>query len=345
MRGEFRNVSVLIGTFVLLLVVSNIFVYFVISHSFENKLILLQNDTNTKLHLLDVKTKESVDSAKNLFVTGLQDEQVKRDTQVNQLENRTFENFKKLQDFFNTETYKLKLNVESQLSTVNQNLETVKTESQVGLSDVSKKVGSLEKKSSSLESKIDQINVNSADFSAIIDDVVQSVVIVKTNKAQGSGVVFDSRGYIMTNKHVIDGGTTITVIDSKSHSYTASIIGTASTVDLAVLKIDASLPELSFADMSSIKTGGKVIAVGSPLGLSFTVTEGIISAINRDIDGSGIGYIQTDVSINPGNSGGPLINSQKQIVGINTLKISNTEGLGFAIPANVVSQIAKQAVS
>ncbi len=343
MRGEFRNSRLIIVSFILLLVISQLSLYFILTRSFETKLTILQKDTDTKLTLLDNKTKDTFEILKNSFTKSLQEEQERSDANLFQLENRTFENFKKLQDFFNVETYKLKLNVESQLSTVNQNIETVKTQSEAGLFDVTKKVGSLEKKSSSLESKIDQINVNSADFSAIIDEVVQSVVVVKTNNAQGSGVIFDKRGYIMTNKHVIEGGSSIVVIDSKSKSYTATVIGTATSVDLAVLKIDATLPELSFADMSVVKTGGKVIAVGSPLGLSFTVTEGIISAVNRDIDGSGIGYIQTDVSINPGNSGGPLINSQKQIVGINTLKISNTEGLGFAIPANIVSQIGKQA--
>ena len=88
-----------------------------------------------------------------------------------------------------------------------------------------------------------------------------------------------------------------------------------------------------------------MIAIGNPLGLSFTVTEGIVSAKGRFIDDTGVGYIQTDVSINPGNSGGPLVNAAKNIVGINTFKITQTEGLGFAIPSNVAESIAKQALT
>ena len=133
-------------------------------------------------------------------------------------------------------------------------------------------------------------------------------------------------------------------MDSKGNSFPATIVGTATSIDLAVLKIDATVPFLTFANDADVKVGEKVIAVGSPLGLSFSVTQGIISAVNRKIDGTGIGYVQTDVSINPGNSGGPLVNNQKKIIGINTLKISDTEGLGFAIPASVAKSIGAQAI-
>ena len=196
----------------------------------------------------------------------------------------------------------MKLDLESQLGDVSSSLEKVKTDTESGLEDISQKVGGLEEKSSELEDMLYEIDVQSSDFSSIVEDVVKAVVSVKTDKSQGSGVIFNSNGYIITNKHVL-------------------------------------------TDSSSIQVGQRTIAVGNPLGLSFSVTEGIISALNRKIDDTGIGYIQTDVPINPWNSGGPLVNSDKKIVGINTLKILDTEGLGFAIPSNVAKSIADQAVS
>jgi len=253
--------------------------------------------------------------------------------QMSVLENKTMSNFKKLQDFFNSETTKLKLD-----------LETNKKATQSEISDISQKVGGLEEKSSELDSRISEINVQSSDFSSIANDVIKAVVSVKTSNGQASGVIFDSRGYIMTNRHVVEGVSDIKVYDYNADTYDVEVIGVAKSVDLAVLKIvsNDTFSYLKFEDISNINVGERVIAVGNPLGLSFTVTEGIISALDRNIDSSGVGYLQTDVSINPGNSGGPLVDSSKMIVGINTLKISDTEGLGFAIPCDVAENIAEQ---
>jgi len=189
-----------------------------------------------------------------------------------------------------------------------------------------------------LGQEIQSLNVQSTDFSNIIGTVVQSVVSVITDKSQGSGVFVRREGYIVTNYHVIENANAINVItyDKKVHS--ASLIATAKIQDLALLKIsDESYPLLDLADSDQAQVGEKVIALGNPGGLGFSVTEGIVSALSRIISGNI--FIQTDVPINPGNSGGPLVNKKSQVLGINTLKIAEFEGVGFAIPSNIVSQI------
>lgn len=246
------------------------------------------------------------------------------ENQIESLRNEIQTNFATLQDFFDSENKKIKL----QLGSIN------------------KKVGGLEEKNTELEQKISEINLKSADFSSIVDDIIEAVVSVKTSKGQGSGVIFDSRGYLITNKHVIEGTNSIQIIDSNSDSYSVDVVGSAANADLAILKInsDKTFSYLEFEDSSNINVGERVIAVGNPLGLSFTVTEGIVSGLDRKVDSTDIGYVQTDVPINKGNSGGPLVNVEKKIVGINTFKIIDTEGIGFAIPSNVAEDLANQVV-
>jgi S1-C subfamily serine protease len=235
------------------------------------------------------------------------------------LEDQMLTNFKKLETTINKETWKVKLDLESQLK------------------DVSTK---FDEKSIELDDKISSIDVQSSDFSGIIDDVIKGVVSVKTNKGSGSGVIYDKEGFIMTNRHVIEDASSVFVVDYEGIRYPAEIVAVAKNVDLAVLKIETekTLYSLKFAKEEDIKVGSKVIAVGNPLGLSFTVTEGIISSKNRMVDEQM--FIQTDVPINPGNSGGPIVNSGKRIVGINTFKLSNSEGLGFAIPVQTAKEFA-----
>lgn len=242
------------------------------------------------------------------------------------LEDKTTNNLQKLETSINQKTSQVKLDLEGQLSNVE---------------------GRLEEQTSELESKISSLNVQSTDFSAIVEDVIGSVVSISTDLGRGSGVIIDPRGYVMTNRHVIEGASRLTVIDVDNRAYPAEILGTARDADLAILKIQGSdsFSFLPFADDDAVRVGQKVIAVGNPLGLSFTVTEGIISGKDRFIDTSGVGYLQTDVSINPGNSGGPLINANKEVVGINTFKLTNTEGLGFAIPAGVAEEIKELALA
>lgn len=168
-----------------------------------------------------------------------------------------------------------------------------------------------------------------------------------TNGA-GSGVVMTQDGYIITNNHVIDGASKITVRLKNGTAYSASLVGTDSKSDVALLKINATgLTPAVFGDSDSLKVGDTAIAIGNPLGqLGGTVTEGIISALDRElvIDGKTMTLLQTDAAINPGNSGGGLFNDKGELVGIVVAKSSGSdvEGLGFAIPVNTAKTVADQ---
>ena len=155
----------------------------------------------------------------------------------------------------------------------------------------------------------------------------------------GSGIIIREDGYIITNQHVIEGATSVTVILSNNEEYEASIVGEDEKTDLAVIKINANnLTAAELGKSSDLEVGEKAVAIGNPLGQEFagSVTEGVISALNRTMSVEGRQYtlIQTDAAINPGNSGGALVNSRGQVIGINSVKISSSEleGLGFAIP-------------
>jgi serine protease Do len=169
----------------------------------------------------------------------------------------------------------------------------------------------------------------------------------------GSGIIFDSNGYIVTNNHVIEGATTISVKLSSGKSLEAKVVGADTRSDLAVIKVDAvNLPVAVLGDSADVKVGDLAIAIGNPLGEEFagTVTAGIISALNRTIQYEGSVYkvLQTDAAINPGNSGGALCNSAGEVIGINSLKIGsseNAEGLGFAISINEAKGIIDSLMS
>ena len=167
--------------------------------------------------------------------------------------------------------------------------------------------------------------------------------------ASGSGVIISDNGYIITNMHVINDAKEIEVVLNDKRTYSAEILGTDPNSDLALLKINGKkLPYLKFANSNDLKIGQWVLAVGNPFNLSSTVTAGIISAKSREInilnDGGIEAFIQTDAAINPGNSGGALVNTDGDLIGINTAIHSNTgsyTGYGFAIPSNMVKKIIK----
>lgn len=169
----------------------------------------------------------------------------------------------------------------------------------------------------------------------------------------GSGVIYSSDGYIITNNHVIEGANNIEVTLSDNRTYKAEVIGTEPQVDLAILKIDARrLPTLKQADSDRARIGEWVLAVGNPFDLNSTVTAGIISAKGRDIgiiQGSASieSFIQTDAAVNPGNSGGALIDAQGRLLGINTAIATQTgsySGYSFAIPVNFMDKIAQDII-
>ncbi|MFH0831984.1 MAG: trypsin-like peptidase domain-containing protein [archaeon] len=176
----------------------------------------------------------------------------------------------------------------------------------------------------------------SADFSGIIEQEIKGVVTIKTDVAQGTGFLLTDNGYIVTNAHVIEGGHIINAYTYDSEKYSAELIGYQPIMDIALLKISGSFSKLNLGDSDNVKIGEKVIAIGNPLGLSFTATEGIISSRDREGINNLPYYFQTDVSLNPGNSGGPLINTKGEVIGINNFKISTAENIGFALESNYI---------
>ncbi len=163
-------------------------------------------------------------------------------------------------------------------------------------------------------------------------------------EASGSGVIISSDGYIVTNNHVVEGADELTVTLNDNREYSARIIGTDKTTDLALIKIDGkNLPTLSIGDSDKLKVGEWVLAVGNPFNLNSTVTAGIVSAKARSLGANGVeSFIQTDAAINAGNSGGALVNAQGELVGINAMLYSQTgsySGYGFAIPTTIMNKV------
>ncbi len=198
---------------------------------------------------------------------------------------------------------------------------------------------------------------------AVIARVQPAVVQVNVTSASGSGigsgVVIDKNGYIVTNDHVVSGEQSINVVLYNGTKLTAQLVGTDATDDLAVIKITppaSGLTVASLGDSSKLVVGQEVLAIGNPLGITQTVTNGIVSALGRNVsEGQGgatiPNAIQTDAPINPGNSGGALVNMQAQVVGIPTLSAIDPEfntpanGVGFAIPSNRVQFITSQIIA
>lgn len=215
----------------------------------------------------------------------------------------------------------------------------------------------------------DPITINTNDdigtVSAVVKKSMKSVVGITTLETVddffgetdrgglGSGVIVDSDGYILTNSHVIADGNAkeIKVLFENGDQVNGNLLWADPTLDLAVVKVDIKgLPAMELGDSDNLDVGELAIAIGNPLGLEFqrTVTSGIISGLNRTvpIDKNTImdNLIQTDASINPGNSGGPLLNSQGEVIGINTAKIQSGEGLGFSIPINSTKGIIEEVI-
>lgn len=163
-----------------------------------------------------------------------------------------------------------------------------------------------------------------------------------TQSGQGSGFLIDTNGDIVTNEHVVDGATSVQVVFSNGRTVSASIANTDMADDLAVVKVDASavsgITPLKLADSSTVQPGQTAIALGSPYGLNNSVTLGIVSGLHRTLDQNYTGMIQTDASIQPGNSGGPLLNLSGEVIGVNTAIEGQGTGIGFAVPASVVSK-------
>ena len=211
---------------------------------------------------------------------------------------------------------------------------------------------------------ISSVTYETNDLSGVVSQIENSVVEVYTETVKynvfygeyvtsgaGSGVVYSSDGYIITNNHVIEGAKSIRVTMHDGKDYSAVLIGTDSDTDIAVLKIDATgLQPAVIGNSGSLKVGQTCIAIGNPLGtLGGTVTSGIISALSREIsiDGQKMTLLQTNTTINPGNSGGGLFDVNGNLIGIVNAKYSSTdiEGIGFAIPVDVARSIAEELIT
>ncbi|MFE1141015.1 S1C family serine protease [Streptomyces rochei] len=203
-----------------------------------------------------------------------------------------------------------------------------------------------------------------ADYQRVIDDVLPSVVQIQAGDSLGSGVVYDDEGHVVTNAHVVGDGRSFRVTTARTEeALTARLVSSYPEQDLAVLKLDR-LPEgmkaARFGDSSKAEVGQIVLAMGSPLGLSSSVTQGIVSAVGRTVtegsEGGGTGatignMVQTSAAINPGNSGGALVNLDSEVIGIPTLAATDpglgdsaAPGIGFAIPASMVKTVADQII-
>jgi putative serine protease PepD len=198
---------------------------------------------------------------------------------------------------------------------------------------------------------------------AVLPSVVAIEVRTTAGQATGSGFVLQEDGYILTNNHVVaaaaDGNGDISVIFADGSEETAEIVGRTGDYDLAVIKVDRTgLTPLVLGDSDAVVVGQSVVAIGAPLGLEGTVTQGIVSALNRPVTAGGgdvtafINAIQTDAAINPGNSGGPLVNAAGEVIGINSaiaqspgLPTGGNIGLGFAIPSNQARRTAEQLIA
>jgi len=203
-------------------------------------------------------------------------------------------------------------------------------------------------------------------ISTVAEKVKPSVVNVKvmvtqedffgntrTGEGVGSGIIYSSDGYIITNNHVVGDAIELTVTLNDGKEFPAKIIAADPNTDIAVIKIEATdLKPAEFVSVDDVKVGELAIAVGSPFGLQQTVTQGVVSAIGRDLSVSAeslpmVDLIQTDAAINPGNSGGALVNSAGQVMGVNTIIYStsgSSAGIGFAIPSDIAVNIANQII-
>jgi putative serine protease PepD len=194
-------------------------------------------------------------------------------------------------------------------------------------------------------------------FVEVVDRVSPQVVQIQTDRGLGSGVVYDDRGDVVTNAHVADGARQFLVTLAGGDRHTATLVGSDRSNDLAVIRLTNVTPSpATFGDSSAVRSGDIVFAIGNPLGLQSSVTQGIVSSLNREVgEGDGVTLshvIQTSAEINPGNSGGALVDLSGRVVGVPTLAALDPEfgdtqaaGIGFAIPSDTVRRVADRLIA
>ncbi len=200
-----------------------------------------------------------------------------------------------------------------------------------------------------VESNDSQKVVIKNSYNYIYNDVKDSVVTIKTDIGRGSGVVVTDYGHVVTNEHVIKGAKKIVIITSDNETHNAKIVGVDAITDIALLSSTYKGKSIEFSDSSNVKIGDIVLAIGNPFGVGQTLTQGIISRTNSGhiTENPLDEFLQSDAAINPGNSGGAMVDINGNLIGINTMNVSiggGSDGIGLAVPANLVRKITKQLI-
>jgi len=240
-------------------------------------------------------------------------------------------------------TYMIFIRQELNYNLLNRKMTNLKIETQSNINSLSE--GLIETRSE-LESQLgivqEEFSLLQAsageDFSGVIENSVPSIVSIRTDVGRGTGFIIDKEGYVVTNAHVLNYATIIKAITYEQEIIDADFIGYDTTLDVALLKISGTYDELELGNSNNVQVGERVIAIGNPLGLGFSVTQGIVSGVHRSGPNGLDAYIQTDAALNPGNSGGPLINNKGEIIGINNFKVGGAESLGFALESNFIKR-------
>ena len=217
--------------------------------------------------------------------------------------------------------------------------------------ETKRSISLLDKNLTNTNNQISKLKIKaSKDFSELIKTSISSVVIVRTLSSLGSGF-FISDGYVVTNEHVLENengeiSQVIQIVTNDNKFHNAELIGYIKDLDLALIKTDIGSSLLELEKSENVGVGEEVLAIGTPEGLSFSATDGIVSAVNRTGFGTAGSYVQTNAQLNPGNSGGPLINKDGKVIGMNNFKLVNSEGIGFTLEADKikigVNTISKQ---
>ncbi len=199
------------------------------------------------------------------------------------------------------------------------------------------------------ESNLNQTIVTENSYNSIYNSVKDSVVTIKTDKGRGSGVVVTNYGHVITNEHVIKGAKKIIIITADNQTYNAKIVGVDLITDMALLSSAYRGQSIAFSDSSRVKIGDIVLAIGNPFGVGQTLTQGIISRTNSGhiTENPLDEFLQSDAAINPGNSGGAMVDVNGSLIGINTMNLSiggGSDGIGLAVPSNLVKKITKQLI-
>jgi S1-C subfamily serine protease len=223
----------------------------------------------------------------------------------------------------------LQIDTQTKINELSTNL----IETKESLSEIDTSLATLD---DSLNILIEELKASSEDFSKIVEDAVKSVVTIRTDAGQGTGFVITEDGYVVTNAHVLSGASKVYALTYEQNTLDAQFIGYDENLDIALLKIQGTFFPIELENSGNVEVGEKVIAIGNPLGLQFSVSQGIVSAVHREGINEILAYIQTDAALNAGNSGGPLINTQGKVIGINNFKVGSGESLGFALESNYI---------